>query len=463
MSKIRIIVSLCSAAAFSGCVSYQPRELSPATLHVRFESRTFGDAGLARFLAKHGATDSQEWDLSRLTLAAFYFSPELDVARAQFAEAEAGIRTARQLPNPTLSFAPGYNADAVSGVTPWILSYALDLTVETAGKRSVRTAEATHRANAAKYDVAKVAWGVRGAVHHAMAELSAAQESAEFWRAQGPLLSEAARLVDLQVKAGEVSPLLGSEARIAVNRAELAVRESERLVVGSRSRLAEAIGVSVDALTDIRISFRGLSDVTEVIQRDEARKWAAENRSDLLSALSAYAASQSALQLEIARQYPDLSFGPSYQLDQGESKWTLGLGFTIPAFHRNQGPIAAAMARREIAAAQFIALQSRVMAEVDRGAADYAAAVADMETIRLMRQGLVQQAKTIQAQQAAGETSRLDLARAQIVLSDNSRAELEARQRASQALVAFEVAVQRPLGWAENAWRENHHPNSNTN
>ena len=60
-----------------------------------------------------------------------------------------------------------------------------------------------------------------------------------------------------------------------------------------------------------------------------------------------------------------------------------------------------------------------------------------------------------QAQQAAGETSRLDLVRAQIELADNTRAELEARVRATRALGALEDAVQRPIDWTDSVWRSN--------
>jgi outer membrane protein TolC len=77
-----------------------------------------------------------------------------------------------------------------------------------------------------------------------------------------------------------------------------------------------------------------------------------------------------------------------------------------------------------------------------------------LETVNAMRASLTQQAKTVLAQQTAGETSRLELTRAQLELADNARAELEARSRVEQALTAFEDALQRPLAWPEDAWRK---------
>jgi outer membrane protein TolC len=66
------------------------------------------------------------------------------------------------------------------------------------------------------------------------------------------------------------------------------------------------------------------------------------------------------------------------------------------------------------------------MGEVDRAAALYIAALGDLATAQAMRASLEQQARVALAQQNAGETSRLDLARARIELADHTRAELEA-------------------------------------
>ena len=440
---------------FAGCTTYHPKDINPATSQAQLESRTLADSGLARFLNAHGSPPTvEEWDLHRLTLAAFYFSPELDLARAQLAEADANTRTASARPNPSLNFSPVYNQDATGGVTPWILGYALDLPLDLAGQRTYRTAEAKAQAEAARLRLASAAWLARTTARRALTDLHAVEGAALVWREQQPLLVQAAKIVEAQVKAGEVSPLEAAQARIALDRALLAAREADRAVTLARSRLAEAVGVSLSALTEVRISFAGLAEPAAPLAPAEARRLAAQNRADLLAALADYAASQSALEGEIARQYPDLSFGPGYQLDQGEGKWSLSLGLTLPIFHQNQGPIAAAQARRESAAAKFIALQHRILAEVDRASAAYTSALGDLETVNAMRISLSQQAKTVLAQQAVGETSRLDLTRAQLELADNARAGLEARSRVEQALTAFEDALQRPLTWPEDAWRK---------
>ncbi len=447
-----------AVAALGGCATYQPKPVDAGTSQAHLDGRRLDDAGLRQFLATHGQPAGAEWDLPRLTLTGLYFSPDLDLARAQYIEAEAGVLAAKARPNPTFRFAPAYNRDTPGGFSPWILGHALDVPVETAGKRVDRTAEARHRAEAFRLQIAGRAWTVRSAIRRALTDLQAAEATADLWHGQRPLLADAARIVEAQVGAGDVAAIHAAQARIAVNRAELAARESERAVTTARSQLAQALGLPLAAVSDVRFSYRGLSDATESGNASAARTWAAQNRADLLAELAHYAAAEDVLRGEIARQYPDVTLGPGYQLDQGEGKWSLGIGITLPVFHQNQGPIAAAKARRDVAAARFLALQNRILAEVDRAVADHAAALGDLETVKAMRKNLERQTQTIEAQQRVGETSRLDLLRARIELADNSRAELEARVRAARALAALEDAVQRPLQWPESVWRTSPRP-----
>jgi hypothetical protein len=81
----------------------------------------------------------ETWDLNSLMLAAYFFNPDLDVARANVASAEAAIRTAAMKPNPLVSVGPGYESDPTA---PFIMGFNFDLPIETAGKRGY--ADSTH-------------------------------------------------------------------------------------------------------------------------------------------------------------------------------------------------------------------------------------------------------------------------------------------------------------------------------
>src|SRR5204863_2870979 len=98
------------------------------------------------------------------------------------------------------------------------------------------------------------------------------------------------------------------------------------------------------------------------------------HRADLLASLARYEAAQAGLQLEIAKQYPDVRIGSGYQWDQGESKWTISAGAELPIFNRNQGPITEAEARRKLRAAETLDAQARAINEIDRALQSLAAA-----------------------------------------------------------------------------------------
>jgi hypothetical protein len=79
-----------------GCASYEPKPLRPAQSEADLRSRSLADPGLTSFITSRVREQSGSWTLERLTLAAFYFHPDLELARAHAGVAQAGIiRAAR--------------------------------------------------------------------------------------------------------------------------------------------------------------------------------------------------------------------------------------------------------------------------------------------------------------------------------------------------------------------------------
>ena len=151
------------------------------------------------------------------------------------------------------------------------------------------------------------------------------------------------------------------------------------------------------------------------------------------------------MQLEVARQYPDVHLGTGYQFDQGENKWALGLSAEIPVLNRNQGPIAEAQARRAEAAARVLALQARIIGDVDRalaawhGAQTRSAALADVRTEQQAR------VQSLQTQLQAGAVESLDVLAAEAELAVDELFHWEARIKELRALGELEDAIQFPL------------------
>lgn len=117
--------------------------------------------------------------------------------------------------------------------------------------------------------------------------------------------------------------------------------------------LAAAIGVPAAALSEIELDFTKLSKPPALagIPVSNLKETALRERPDVLAAMADYAAAQSALQLEIANQYPNIQANPAYAWEMGEHRWSLGVTtLSVPILRQNQGPIAEAEAkRRELA------------------------------------------------------------------------------------------------------------------
>lgn len=433
-----------------GCATYKSRPISASKTASEFEARNMDAQGLRDFMEENlqrqiSTWPPKEWDLSMLTLAAFYYHPDLDVARARWEVAKAGVIAAGGRPNPTASFTPEYRSNVETDVSPWTLNFDLDIPVETAGKRGYRIAEASHLSEAARLDIATAAWRVRSRLRGSLLSLYAAVEREKLLNEQLSAQEEIAELLEQRLKFGDVSQVESAQAQSALINTRLAIEENQMQVAQDRAWVAEALGVPAQALDNVTISFGAFEQTPKNYQPDDIRCMALLGRPDIMAALAKYDASQSALQLEIAKQYPDIRLGPGYVWDQGENKWTLGLSIVLPVFNRNKGPIAEAEARRKTAAAEFIALQASALGEVYRALAGYTKAINEMETADVLLSTQKQIEKSSQIRFDSGESDRLTLISDRLKLYTAAMGRFETLVRAQEAAGALEDAVQRPL------------------
>jgi cobalt-zinc-cadmium efflux system outer membrane protein len=212
--------------------------------------------------------------------------------------------------------------------------------------------------------------------------------------------------------------------------------------------VAESVGVPVSAFKDVEVDYdlKSLPADLDHLTSGEVRRQALQGRADVLAALSDYAASEAALQLEIAKQYPDIHLNTGYDYDQGLQKWGfLGFGVELPIMNRNEGPIAQAEARRKQAAARFEALQAKVIADLDRGLAVYQVAAKSRAGAEALLATERKQQQAVEQQLKAGAADRLDVLTTQLELATSELAVEDGQTKLHQALGGLEDAVQRPI------------------
>src|SRR4051794_35958345 len=245
--------------ALTGCAHYEARKIEPDQALSRFEERSLQNTNLHRFLAVNRSEvvpwqPPQKWDLDALTLVAFYYHPNLDVARAQWQSAKAGVKTAAGRPNPTVGLMPGYDFNAASGVSPWIPSVTYDLPIETAGKRKRRMEKADHLSTAARFNIITAAWQVRSGLRSALLDLAAARARDTALQTQLQSQQTILQLLEQRLQAGALAPAELYPARIAVLRARSDLVDLKRQVADAQSRVAEALGMPLTALQGIEFA-----------------------------------------------------------------------------------------------------------------------------------------------------------------------------------------------------------------
>jgi outer membrane protein TolC len=429
----------------AGCATFHSQPISPEKSADAFDSRSLSDGNLRAFLeTNHVAGDwpRQSWDLNALTLAAFYYQPALAEARAQWAAVEATQITAGQRPNPTVGFTPTKDTTTTP---PWIYGVTWDIPIETAGKRGKRIAGAKNLSEAAKWDFVSAAWQARSHVRAALLNLYSARETESLLARQEAAQSNVVRLLEGQLTAGAVSSYEVTQARVTFGTTRLARQDATGQSAQARVQLAGALGLPLRALDGVKFSFTGLDQFPQNLTAPEVRRDAVLNRADVRGALADYAASQSALQLEIAKQYPDLHLGPGYELDQTDNKWSLGVSLDLPILNHNQGGVAEAKAKRAEAAAHFLTVQTTAIAEIDGALAGYDAALKKSAMAKTLLDDMQKQLDSVHAQAQAGEAEPLALATAEAEYATGTQNQLGALVKAQEALGQLEDAVQSPL------------------
>jgi cobalt-zinc-cadmium efflux system outer membrane protein len=441
------IVPLITICLLAGCAvkRYTSAPIVASTTASQFESRSLADTGLRSFEERNlghpvSPWPPKSWDLQTLSLAALYFNPALDLARARLAIAEGAIVTARARPNPTFDFVPGVP-------TPYLLTQDFLLLIETAGKRGRRVQIAQNLDQAAQFDLADSAWTVLMGARLALLNYLVASRNLELLRSEQQVREDQIGILEKILSVGEIPRLDVDLARIEVSKTQVATRTAEGQVADAKAVLAAAIGIPVAGLDGAEFSWSDMDTppAPESLSADQLQRDAVLNRLDIRRSLAQYAAAEAAVHSEIAKQYPDFNIGPGYTYEERNSFFTVGFSTSLPIFNRNQGPIAEAEGRRKEAAAAFLQTQAQVIARSERARAVYTAALREVAEAESLRKLQETQLQIIQQTISAGADNRLSLDNVEIQIGVLARARLDALARTQRALGDLEDALQHPL------------------
>lgn len=436
-------------AAACGCAGPAPEPLDPVRSETEFRARTLDDADLRRFAESNGVPfPPPAWDLASLTLAAFYYHPELDIARAQLAQARAGGVTAGMLPNPVAGIHLEKVTNPVTGLNPWTYGFDLTVPLDTLWKRGYKIEEAEKLGEVARLALAETGWRVRSRLRAALADHLFALRELDLRRREEGARNDVVAVMERKLALGDVFRLDVDVAQGDLFTSRSAIHAAEGRVAESRAALAGAIGVPRAALSGRTFTWAELEKPppAESLSLDKAQVAGLLHRLDIQGLLAEYEAAEAALRREVAGRYPDVSLGPGYLFDQGQKKFTLGLSLTLPIFNQNEGPIAEAEARRKGVAARFHALQAAVIGETDSALERYRSALAELAEAEKTLSTLDRREKATRRAIELKELDKTALSGLRLETVQAEQTRLGALKKAEDALGALEDAVQRPLG-----------------
>ena len=382
----------------------------------------------------------------KLTLEA---AVELALAqRQELAAAEAAVR-ARQgaevqaalRPNPSFSFqSENWRGWQDPGFSPRndldLFAYVTD-TIETAGKRRLRTAVAETETRTAELERKALAWSLRRAVSEAWWRAAGAAERRDLLARSRETVGELVQFQQTRLDLGAAAEIDVIKMRVEDERLAAAVAGAEAEAEQARMALLMAMGLP-SGQTDFELSAPGdlHGDELEGAPADAVQQ-ALASRPDLALERSFVATAQAGVDLERAQAKPNLNPYFGYKKSGPFSTLIGGVTVPLPVRDRKQGSIAQAVAEVERAEASVRALEVRIQAETRSAIAEVERRMAIAQSIR---SGVRERAaETFRIARAAYQEQGVDL----LFLLDAQRSLNEIELLYAQSVLDYRLSQER--------------------
>jgi outer membrane protein TolC len=415
-AKCWAIALVVAMLVLPGCATYERRPLELDQYAKKWAVREI-DGPTVRAFADTLADDEEEapydpsdgLSLAEAEAVALVFNPELRLLRARAEVPLAGARESGWWPDPefeaeVLRFAnrgsrskfkfdkgsldginpgvlapgglsadgletspPGYRrVDGDYIDDPWIIGAGLSITIPISGRLAVEQDWAWAEYNASWRQILIAEWELLTRLRAAWFAWSTTLEQIEVVNGYVEQLGGVATITERLASTGELNSTDARLLRVELLRQRSAVQSLESQAEQQRVELFAALGVDPDApIQLVPGTFLPTMDVPEA----ERRALLLRRDPRVLAARAEYEAAEQRLRLEVRKQYPDLTVGPSYSFEEGFSRVGLGFGLPLPLWNHNRQAVAEAAAERDAAKVRAEAQVEQVLSELARATA----------------------------------------------------------------------------------------------
>ena len=341
----------------TGCQRYEREPLDIGGYETQWRDRVSRLGSVEEYL-HHGLRPGEVSDAQRggafdasdgLSLAeaesvALVFNPELRVARLAAGVPLAGARQAGRWEDPELDFELMRIVESVS--EPWVAGVGIGFTIPLSGRLSAQKDAAWAGYSESWRRAALREWEVLVSLRVQWVEWSVAKSRAALLEEYLTRLDEVRSVADRLAEAGAMAP---TDARVFTLESGLRREELERLKADAEGRRLELMAL-LGLLPEARVELLGVVEATSVEPPTlEDRYNALRDHPELAVKRAEYEVAEQALRREILKQYPDLTIGPVYENEEGQSRIGLSGAIPVPLFNRNRREIAEAAAARDLA------------------------------------------------------------------------------------------------------------------
>jgi cobalt-zinc-cadmium efflux system outer membrane protein len=366
---------------------------------------------------------------------AMQHNPQLAAFGWEVRAGEARTRQAGLSPNPELEIEVEDFAGSgeLRGFQSAEITIHLSQLIELAGKRRKRARVAAFERDLAAWDYEATRLDVLTEVTQAFVGVLSAQErvalNAELVRLGEQVFSTVAE----RVKAGKVSPVEETRARVELSTSRIALERAQRDLEAARKRLVATWGGS----TPVFASANGTLDTIAAIPPAEQLFARLGQNPELARWVTEIAQRQAAVELAGAKRIPDptLAGGVRHARETGDNALLMSVSLPLPVFDRNQGGFLEA--RYQLAKAG----EERRVAEV-QGRAALAEAYAALSSA--LAEATVLKNEALPGAQQAFEAAREGYRQGKfgfLDVLDAQRTLFEARGQYIETLAAYHQAV----------------------
>lgn len=356
---VGLVLSVVSG--LTGCHSYERRPLDMSATRAAWLSRSPSDPSVREFAAALDRVDSGSrasgfdptdgLTLAEAEVVAQVFNPDLRLARLESDVTRATAAHAGLWQDPVIGVDLERIVSGVSGANAWVAGSTVGMTIPISGRLEAEKARAGADVAAELDRLAAKEWATRSALQELWVEWSAAQMRLEVTERLLERLRDVVALAARQEQSGSMTRI---DARLF--RVELAGREADLVAIAARVKelelqLRAMLGLPPEETITLVPSVAIAPRSTDVL---DLQRLLEESNPELAAVRAEYEVSEQSLRAEVRKQYPDLTIGPGYATDQGDSRVLLGLSLPIPLWNRNQQGVAQATASREVARGRFV-------------------------------------------------------------------------------------------------------------